>query len=341
MRYTDTYDSDFQALMSVPGIEALRGKAFLITGSTGLIGSCLCDALFYLNRVQNYGIKLHLAARSESRVAERFVSSQGEYAYVQYDATVPTLFEGDFDYIVHAASNAHPKAYATQPVETMLANVIGTQSLLEYTKEHRGSRLLYVSSSEVYGRNAGNTPSKEGDYGFVDILDSRSCYPSSKRAAETMCASYADEWGIDFVVVRPGHIYGPTITDADTRAHAEFARLASRGERIVLKSKGEQLRSYCYVVDCVTAMLTVLLHGEAGEAYNVSNPDSVATVAELAGAFAEASGSELAFDVPTDIEKKGYTKSNCSAVDSDKLYSLGWRGQFPLARGVRHTLMSL
>lgn len=341
MRYTTTYTSDFQALMSVLGIEALKGKSLLISGPTGLIGSCLCDALLYLNRKHHFGMTLHLAARSEEKVKERFEGSDGEYGYVHFDATVPTILEGDFDYIVHAASNAHPVAYATQPVETMLANVIGTQSMLEYARTHQGCRLLYVSSSEVYGKRTNNTPSKEGDYGYVDILDPRSCYPTSKRAAETMCASYADEYGVDFIVVRPGHIYGPTMTSTDTRAHAEFARLAVRGEKIVLKSAGEQLRSYCYVVDCVTAMITVLLHGGSGEAYNISNPDSVVTVAELAGAFAAASGSELAFDVPTDVERRGYTKSSCSAVDSEKLYALGWCGQFSLDRGVRHTLMAL
>lgn len=212
------------------------------------------------------------------------------------------------------------------------------KSLLEIAKDIQGSRLLYISSSEVYGRKDENRPYLESDYGYVDILNPRACYPSSKRVAETMCAAYHEEYGVDFVVVRPGHIYGPSITDTDSRASAQFTRKAVAGEDIVMKSAGNQLRSYTYTLDCASAILTVLLKGKCGEAYNISNSQSVVTIRELAECIAETAGVNVVFEQATDQEQKSYNMMDNSSLDSSKLESLGWHGFFDMKKGIEATL---
>lgn len=342
MRYTEQYLSDLRATLDVPDIGALRGARILITGATGLIGSCVADAILQLNEEQGFEAELTLAGRSESSMYRRF-SHWGDaaFSFAVFDALVPWRNDEPFDYIVHCASNAHPAAYVSEPVETMLANIVGTRSLLELLKRQGFGRLLYVSSSEVYGTKELAEPYSEDEYSYVDILNPRSCYPSSKRAAETLCAAFRAEYGVDFAVVRPGHVYGPCITEADSRAHAQFARLAAAGENIVMKSAGQQLRSYCYVVDCATAILAVLLQGVSGEAYNISNADSVVTIRQLAEMLAELGGVRVIFDLPSESEARGYNMMSCSALTSDKLESLGWKGCFDLKAGCEHMLEAL
>ena len=158
-----------------------------------------------------------------------------------------------FDYMVHGASNASPKRYATDPVGTMKSNLGGGSNLLELTKEKK-ARLLYISSGEVYGEGDGSDFTE--DYsGYVDCLNPES-YPSSRMSSETLCVSYKEQYGVDVVIARPCHIYGSDI-ERDDRAFAQFLRKAKAGEDILLKSDGSQVRSYCHVDDCASALLYI------------------------------------------------------------------------------------
>ena len=161
------------------------------------------------------------------------------------------------------------------------------------------------------------------DYsGYVNCNTSRSCYPSSKRAAETLCASYAAEYGIDVVIARPCHIYGPNFTETDNRVYAQFIRNILKGEDIVMKSSGEQFRSWCYVVDCVSALLFILLKGVSGEAYNIADSVSVITIRQLAEMLSGIGN--VVIDAPSVAEKKGYNPVSKSVFSIDKIETLGW-----------------
>ena len=336
MRYTENYIADLARIReSIPDWEALRGKSVLITGAGGLICSALADALVAMGDVQVYA-----AGRSTEKLQNRFSywENRENLHFLRYDAALPPEFDQRFDYLIHGASNANPAAYSSQPVQTMAANLVGMDNLLRYARDTGSKRVLYVSSSEVYGKKEGRDPYHEQEYGFVDILNPRACYPSSKRAAETLCAAYTQQYGVDTVIVRPGHIYGPTCTDSDNRASSQFPRDALAGKDIVMKSAGSQLRSYCYVLDCVSAMLAVLLRGETGRAYNISNPDSIVTIRQMAESFANAAGVSVVFDNPTDAEAKSYNLMDNSALNSAALEALGWHGLFDLASGVKATL---
>jgi len=153
--------------------------------------------------------------------------------------------------------------------------------------------------------------------------------------------SSGKEYNIDFVTVRPGHVYGPTMIDSDNRAASEFLREAKQGKNIVMKSAGLQLRSYCYVIDCTNAILAALLSGASGEAYNISNPDSIVTIRSFAENVAKEAGVKVIFEDATDVEKASYNLMNNSSLTSSKLENLGWKGLYGLQTGIKRTLESI
>lgn len=339
MNYSDLYWDDIRRVVEhIPNVEKLFGQKVLITGTTGLICSAVVDVLFYLNNERDAHIEVILSGRSEQRIAQRFhILEEGkDYAFLFYDTTSTELADIAADYVIHGASNADPKKMSEQPVETMLSNIIGLNTLFKHIEGCK--RLLYISSSEVYGKKVDSNPYKEEDYHYVDILNPRASYPSSKRAAETLCAAYGKEFGKDVVVVRPGHIYGPTATASDSRASSLFPRQALAGQDIVMKSKGEQLRSYCYCLDCASAILAVLLNGESGNAYNISNKDSLVSIRQMAQSFADAGNVHILFDIPTEAEQASYNLMDNSTLDSSKIETLGWGAVFSMEEGAAHTL---
>ena len=300
----------------------LSGSKILVVGATGLIGSCLVDILMSNPRC-DYDV--YAAGRNQERALKRFATYAEDPAFhfFQYDVTVPLRSDVCFDYIIDAASNASPIFFAKNPVEVMKANVSGVANLMDYGLRHGMKRFLYVSTGEVYGE-CQKERKDENSYGFIDILNPRSCYPSSKRATETLAMCYAAEYGADVVVGRPCHTYGPFFTESDNRAYAQFIRNVLAGEDIVLKSTGLQYRSWCYVVDCALALLYILMKGESGQAYNVADNTSNITIKALAEIIAEIGGVHVASKKPSEEELRGFSTIQRAVFDTTKLESLGW-----------------
>jgi len=317
----------------------LSGTNILVTGATGLIGGCLVETLM-MNPKRDY--QVYASGRNEERARLRFKAFANDPAFhfVKYDVMQPLECDVNFDYIIHAASNANPKFYARQPVEVMKANFDGVANLINYGLKHGMKRFLYVSSGEVYGEGDGRVFTE--DYsGYVNCATPRACYPSSKRAAETLCVSYAAEYGTDIVIARPCHVYGPYFTEQDNRVYAQFIRNVLRGEDIVMKSTGEQFRSWCYVVDCVSALLHILLKGECCEAYNIADSASNISIRELAETIATLGGKKVVIDVPDVDEKKGFNVVTKSVFSTEKLESLGWKAFSGMIIGLNHTIQEL
>lgn len=320
----------------------LEGAAVFITGATGLICSAVIDLLLYCNEsgLKN-PVKIYAGGRKIERLKQRFGDETGYLKFVEYDTKHAVNFYENVDYIIHGASNSSPELYVSEPVETMLSNVLGAYYLLEFAKKNKTKKLLYISSSEVYGKSKHKEALSETDYSGISVLDVRSSYAISKCAAETLCKSYFCEYGVDATVVRPGHIYGPTALPRDRRVSSLFLYQAAQGKDLVLKSEGTQLRSYCHCLDCASALLTVLLKGECGEAYNISNRNSVITIKQMAGILAAEAGVSLKFDVPDTLEKGAFNPMDNSSLDADKLEALGWRGCFDAETGFRDALRIL
>lgn len=335
--YIDDLD---RTIESTSVLENLKDSALFITGGTGLILSALVDLICRYNSTQKGNIVIYVAGRSESGVRARFgaFSSYDYFRYVPYDATAPNTFDFECDHVIHGAGNAAPADFNAHPVDTILSNVSGLNEILKYAVSGTKKDVLFVSSSEVYGMKSNADPFREGDYGFIDILDPRSAYPSSKRAAETLCCSYSKEYDIRTTIVRPGHIYGPTARRKDNRVSSSFAFSAADGNPIIMKSDGSQLRSYCYVLDCVSAILTVLVKGNSCEAYNISNKDSIISIRRMAELLSLEAGVDLVFSEASETEKKGFNPMQNSSLNSDRLEQLGWKGLFSAENGFSHTI---
>ena len=337
-----TYLNDLEVGLEKLDLSSLRGKRLLITGATGLIGSAVVDLLLMANRRWDMGMTVYAASRSAAKVLGRFPGGEAfGLCPVVYDATRPVEFDFPVDCIVHGASNASPDIYLKEPVDTMLSNIVGVQHLLDYGVKVGIEKFVYISSSEVYGKQDHGQPMREDCYGLVDILNLRSVYPVGKQAAETMCVAYVNRFGLDVSIVRPGHIYGPTAQRSDNRVSSAFVRQAAVGENLVMKSAGTQLRSYCHCIDCATAILTVLQKGERAQAYNISNPDSVITIRQMSEIIAAAAGVQLLMDLPTEQEKAAFNPMDNSSLDSRKLEGLGWSGAFPAELGFDHSIKVL
>ncbi len=157
-----------------------------------------------------------------------------------------------------------------------------------------------------------------------------------KRSAETLCVNYAKEYGADTVIVRPGHIYGPTASVNDSRVSSSFAYNAARGEDIIMKSDGMQLRSWCYCLDCASGILKVLLKGKTANAYNI--PGEIMSIREMSEMLARFGGVELIREGASENELRRFNPMNNSSLDGSKLQALGWKNIFDAQTGFKHTV---
>lgn len=300
----------------------LDGCNLLITGATGLIGSCLVDVL--MNRKEHRFV-VYAMGRDREKARVRFNDYWDDdfFRFIEHDVSTPLGGDIDFRYIIHAASNASPSFFLTNPVEIVKTNILGLSNLIDYGLKHKMKRLLYISSGEVYGEGDGRVFTE--DYcGHLDFNSLRSCYPGSKRVSESLCVAYGEEYNADIVIARPCHIYGPFFTENDNRVYAQFIRNILDDKDIILKSSGEQLRSWCYVVDCVAALLFVLLKGEKGQAYNIADESSQITIRQLGEMIAEIGNKRIVFETPLNAERAVFNPMSQSVFSTAKIKELGW-----------------
>lgn len=317
--------------------DKLRSKSILITGASGLICSAFVDLLMHYNALEKTNITVYAASRNLKKAQKRFhvYWDNPLFFFIQHDVVDAFLLEAPIDYIVHGASNASPERFVADPVGTMKANLWGVSNLLDLAKEKQ-SRLLYISSGEIYGEGDGRD-FREDYCGYINCLNPRSCYPSSKRASETLCIAYKKQYGVDVVIARPGHIYGFDIEE-DNRAFAQFLRMAKSGNNILLKSAGIQVRSYCYVDDCASALLYILLKGISGEAYNIANSESVLSIKDLAELIANIARVNVINTFASDKESEGYSKVQRAVLNCEKIHTLGWTASVDLKSGIKRIL---
>ena len=323
------------ALNATPEIEQLWEKQVLVVGATGLIGSFLVEVLLYANETKGAAIQVVAHGRSYEKLVRRFGPESSSLKYLTGDICEEIVYEEKLDYIIHLASNAYPEKFRKEPVETMLANINGTLNLLKLAEKMELCRMLYVSSGEVYGET--DLKKVEDNYGYVDVLSSRACYPMSKRAGETLCCAYTQEYGVDVVIARPCHVYGASGTASDNRASTQFIRNAVGAEDIVMNSSGSQMRSYAYVADAVSGILTVLIKGTNGQAYNIAPGDAV-TIRKFAEICAKKARCQVLFLNPDDAEKKEQSPISSQILVNDKLCELGWKECFRVEEGIGRSI---
>ncbi len=322
-------------------LKELDNCTVLITGASGMVGSYFVYTLMKLNEDYGRNITIVPLVRNISKLNPEIFSKDYVKPLVQ-DVTTPIVYSGKIDYIIHAASPASPKIMKDYPVETNLANTLGTANTLALAKENNALGYLYISSREIYGQPMDGQEyfTEYGPLGQVDPLVPRNGYAEGKKAAENLCSAYKYEYGLNTKIVRLAHTYGPGMTIDDGRVQADFLRNVVRHEDIVLKSKGGSVRTYTYISDAVSAMFKVLLKG-SDIVYNIANEGDKTTVKQLAetlvGIYPER-GLKLVFDIPKE-SNQGTAAFTLGILSTYKMREeFGWYPKYNMYSGFARTL---
>lgn len=320
--------------------DKLKNRTVLVTGATGLIGVSIVRALLAIGNIHIIAFIRNI--EKAKRIYEGIEVNDLEF--IIGDITKEISVKNSVDYIIHCASVTGSKAMIEKPVETLATSIDGTRNVLELAREKKCQSVVYISSMEMYGsfQTAGKDIT-EDVLGFINPLTIRSNYPESKRLCENMCVAYLSEYGVSVKIARLAQTFGAGILPSENRVFAQFARSVINSEDIVLHTNGLSEGNYCYIRDCVTGILTILLLGQNGEAYNVSNPASHTTIVQMAQMVCEkiANGKiKVVFDIP-ESNTYGYAAETKMKLNSDKLQKLGWKPEIGLEESYKRMIIDM
>ena len=325
--------------------ERFRNKTVFISGATGFLPAYLIYTFLYLNDKLNLDLKVIGLARNESKAKEKYSAElkRKDFLLLYQDVCESVNYNEKIDFIIHAASQASPKFYGSDPVGTLNANVLGTNNLLHLAKKNYVESFLFFSTSEVYGEVPDNQiPTKEDEFGYLDPANVRSCYGESKRLGETMCVSWMHQFNIPVKIVRPFHTYGPGMDLNDGRVYADFISDIVHNRNIEMKSDGQAMRAFCYISDATVAFIMILLNGNNGEAYNAGNPQQEISILNLAEKLVKMFPDKNLKVITQKNIDSGYLRSKVSRVcpDITKIGLLGWKPIISIETGFKKTIMS-
>lgn len=323
--------------------QQLNGKTVLVTGATGMLASYVTWLLLYLHEEAGIDVSVVALCRNPKKAEQYYGSYVGKpfFCMLNQDVCEQIAYEGAVDYVFHLAGNASPHFINTDPVGIMKCNLLGTMNVLELARSKQSTKVIFASTREVYGKNDAADRLDEKAFGTLDPLDDRSCYPESKRAAETLFKSYFLQFGVPYNTVRIAHAYGPTMRlENDGRVMADLMGDVVAGRDIVLKSDGEALRAFLYITDAVIGVFYVLFLGESGSAYNLANetePVSIKDLAQMLASCRRDKRVRVIHRLPEDGQR-GYCAYRRTALDTTFIERLGWKPQVSLAEGIKRIL---
>lgn len=335
-------EDEIQIIEENNKLEELKESSFFITGASGMVGIYFVNTLYVLNKYYNYNIKINLLVRNKNKLPN-YILEDENVNILEQDVVNPIDFNKKVDYVIHAAGPASPLIMKEKPVETNFANTIGTANTLNFANKNNAKGYLFISSREIYGEPLPNQEFfyEEGPLGVLDHLVPRNGYAIGKKAAENMCTSFKDEYNLNTKVVRLAHTYGPGMSIYDGRVQADFLKNVVNNENIVLKSKGEAVRTYTYISDAVSAMFNVLLNSK-DIVYNIASENCKTSIKELAETLVNIYPErklKLVFDVKEDANKKGCASFTQGILSTSKIRNeLGWEPKYSLYDGFKRTL---
>ena len=337
---------DMMLMAKTPSVwHKLNNKTVLVAGATGMLATYITYFLCYIHKECSVNVRVVALCRTRSKADALFSDFYSEpwFKLVLQDICEPIQCLGRIDFIFHLAGNASPYYIKNDPVGIVKSNLIGTYNILELARDKEPEKIVFASTREVYGKNEEVEILTEEDFGSVNPLEDRACYPESKRAAETMFRSYSLQYGINFNSVRIAHSYGPGMRLAnDGRVMADLMNNVINGEDIVLKSEGTAERAFIYITDAVLAMFAVLFSGENGKAYNIANetePIAIRDLASLLVTFRKDKQLKVVFDIPK-TKSSAYTNYKRSGLNTSAVEHLSWKPVVKLEEGVGRTIKS-
>lgn len=344
--YTNTIvQADLQEITASPlQWFEFHHKTVLVTGANGMLATYLLYTFLYLVEEKGMDIKVIALTRSLDKTRELYKEflNKPYFRVLHQDICNPIHCEGRVDYIYHFAGNASPFFIKADPVGIVKSNLLGTFNVMEFARDKEPARIIFASTREVYGETSYSLLSENDSFGKINPLDNRSCYPESKRAAETILKSYYNQFGIQSVIARIAHSYGPGMKiDNDGRVMSDFIYNAVHHQDITLLSDGSAVRSFCYISDAVLGLIQLTLYGHPGEAYNLANesePMPIREVAQLIANLFPERGIKVSYRQSDDCS--GYCTYERVALDMRKMEHLGFVPSVSLREGLRKTIIS-
>ena len=325
--------------------DEFAGKSVFISGANGFLPAYMVETLLYLNEKCGINCRVIGLVRNRERAHNRFahLRDRPDFALLVQDVCSPIVVQEHIDFVIHAASEASPKYYCQDPAGTLLANTLGTYNLLELARRNQSRGFLFFSSGEVYGRVTKAGVIGEDDYGPLDPTDVRSCYGEGKRMGEAMCVAWHRQHGVPATMVRISHTYGPGMSLDDGRVFADFVRNITRGENTVLTSDGSARRPFCYLADATVGFFTILLRGEAGQAYNLANDEADVSILELAESLVRLFPERklgVQFAPGVAAPNPAARTARGPVPDTTRIRKLGWRPTTSIEEGFKRTVLS-
>lgn len=320
--------------------ETYRDQHILVTGASGMIPMYVVGTLLAANELYDLGLRVTGMVRNPAKAENRFGSAlaRSDFTLLESDVIDPQQFAEPIATVFHGASPARPSLHKSSPVTTLKANALGTLNLLDAQVAAGGGTFVLLSSSEVYGAVDADRLISEESTGKLQHFAPRASYSEGKRIAETALAAYADEFGINSMSIRFGHIYGPGMALDDGRVQADFLADVVNGRDVRMMSAGAATRTYTYVADAARGLFFAHLRGHDA-VYNVADPAGYISIRELAEIFANArpeKGLRLAFDNQEDMAQ--FSPVASLGLASERIEQLGWTPLHDLDSGVSRTI---
>ena len=313
--------------MASPG--HARPRNLLILGGAGFVGSHLCERL--VGEGHSVTCVDNMATGSPANVAHLMATNR--FTLVQCDVVKPMQFTGRFDEIYNLACPASPRAYQTDPIQTLKTSVMGALNALDLAREHEAP-VFQASTSEIYGDPL-HHPQNEADWGNVNPIGLRACYDEGKRCAETLFFDYNRIHGVKIRVARIFNTYGPRMAIDDGRAVSNFIVSALRNKPITIYGAGAQTRSFCYVDDLVDGIVRLMGAPDTVTGpINLGNPEelTIRDFAELVIRLTNSKSPIVHLPLPADDPRQRRPDIGRAAE------ILGWRPTITVEAGILRTI---
>lgn len=308
-------------------------KKILITGGAGFIGGNFVQYL--VNKYPEYKIyNLDLLTYAGELSKHDKISTRNNYYFIKADITdqysINSIFQTEnFDYIVHFAAESHVDRSIRDPNIFVNTNILGTQILLEESRQIKVKKFIHVSTDEVYGELDFNT-----SFNFTEDmpLKPNNPYSASKASSDLIARSYNKTYGLPIVITRCSNNYGP-FQYPEKLIPLSIIRLLNN-KKVPVYGDGKNIRDWLHVSDHCTALDLLLHNGKEGEIYNIGG-NNEKTNLEVINTIIDALGksNDLIEFVP---DRLGHDKRY--AIDSSKIRKLGWNPKFTFEKGIIETI---
>jgi UDP-glucuronate decarboxylase len=287
-------EKDIQNLLSEANEQFFEGKSILITGASGLVGSYLTTFFQSLDSYELNNLDLYVSSLSGEFTTEIKGNTKilkGDLTDLNFLETFPA-----FDLIIHASGYGQPGKFLQDTTKTMKLNSIVTQVLCE--KIHDSGQFLFLSTSEIYS-GLERPPFLESQVGITNTDHERAPYIESKRFGETVVSNLnKSNRNLSGYSARLALAYGPGVKESDSRVLYNFIQSALATGEINLKDSGSAMRTYCYILDAVSMMISILKNGQ-DPIYNVGGASRI-SIAELARKVAFLTNAKLTIPIKSE-----------------------------------------